>query len=475
MPETKRTELKRTGRRGKYTEGQINFTKTDDNKYWEVKKTTKPADLAKVDSERNAISQKLNATRKELREQAETQGLDEKEATRSINYAIYDTYKGKNKPARVTLDRTKLEEAKRLYAQRQPLDRKSQELRRGEDNSFRKVYDYTRLAKKQGRKGIFLYGENELPLKNIQQITSSGKVITADKTPLPKDGEVVAYRLPAEKIISVGNTTSVSVSNVRRPKLAVTKTTTKKRKVGNKIIFKRVDGNFVTKKKIDLLFKKAEEARGANAPIYLNNIPFEPSAFYKVKGGWALTPLAVAELNAPEYEGTISVRYSQIYRKELISLETRTELGKATKAEKANYGTITANITLPGSTLEGITIICRSKDAYDAIVRMVGANKEAGNGKFGVITRDFVVTKQGNKAVIEITSLEREGNNVILTSDLVTDGQGGLVGKYGTYDRYIFISWLDGYFLIQGKFLGETYEGLKSDKGEEEEEFDHSP
>ena len=178
-----------------------------------------------------------------------------------------------------------------------------------------------------------------------------------------------------------------------------------------------------------------------------------------------MTPSALADLNAPEYEGTISVRYSQIYRKELVSLETRTKLGEASRSEKQNYGEITTTIPL-GSTLQNITIIVRDKDAYDAIRKMRAINKKSGTTAYSVVSRDFTATKQGGKAVIELTGVEREGNHAVLSTDTVTDAKGNLIGKYGVYDKYLVISWIDGYYVIQVKFLDMVYGGLQSDNGD---------
>ena len=223
------------------------------------KKLTEEGKKERSKKERKAfkLQTKLNQTNKDIDAQ-------KTEYNRIANYAIEQKYterKGQKKPRTFNFkQQDKLKEAREAYHQRVKLDAKSAEERRGQDLSDRRFYDSIRNAKKQGRRGIYLYGENELKLSEIQQITDKGKVITADKTPLQRDGKVVAYRIPKDKIIAIGNTATLTVSNVRRPHLVVTQTKITKRKKGNKIIFTRVGNDFITKKKIDLLFKKGRRS-----------------------------------------------------------------------------------------------------------------------------------------------------------------------------------------------------------------------
>ena len=351
--------------------------------------------------------------------------ISQKEATRIANYEIQNTYTGKERPRKLGLDKERIAKARKLLADRASLDKKAEELRRGEDESYTKMYDRIRKARKEKRKEIYVSGETPLKLSEIYQVTDTGKRIPANKVPLldteiikyDKDGnklrdkkghiikekvkgkdgsKIVAYEVASDKIIQMGNTASITVSNVKRPYLVVTKQKIKRKKVGNKLLFTREGNYFVTKTHIDLLFKKAQEKHGENAPIFLNNIAVERQQFIQVKGGWAISPSALAEINAPEYEGTISVRYSLIYRKSLISLQTRGEFGKAEKAEKALYGEIKTSISLPGGTVQNVTILIRSKDAYSAIKQMGAANKKSGVALFCVVATDFTASKKGN-------------------------------------------------------------------------------
>jgi hypothetical protein len=526
MPEEKTRKL---GKRGTYSgEHKLKFHKTEDNAYWEI--TVNKKEKSEIDEQRTAFNKIKNSNREKLIDEIKTpeykaqeaqakekeaeltqlreelkkskqkkltkEGKAERSAkedkaykvqtelnetnrhlnaqnteyTRIANYAVEQKYKerkGQKKPISYNFkNQEALREARTAYQQRVKLDAKSAEERRGNDTSDRKFYDLIRNAKKNRKDSFYLYGENQIKLKEIQQITSTGKIITADKTPLKRDGEVVAYRIKSDKIISIGSTATITASNVRRPKLVVTKTKVVKKKRGNKLIFTREGNQFITTKKIELLFKKAEDKRGYNAPIYLNNKPFNPSDFIKVRGGWALTSSALSELNAPEFDGTISVRYSIIYRKELVSLETRTELGQATRAEKALYGEIKSSIKLTDGTVENVTILIRSRDAYDAIKRMAAANKKSGAAVFCVVSTDFTAKKNGTQGIIELGASLREGNALFISKDTVQDEKGRLIGKYGALDHYLVISYIDGYFVIQVKSLEMVYGGLTSDEGE---------
>lgn len=500
MPEAKPTNIRKLGKRGKYAEGNIIFHKTEDNAWWEIRKQEVPEQLRKVNSERSRQNRIKNQNRDALIEELTSQGINKKEATRSANLAIEGEYKerkGQPRPVSYNFKNAeKLKAAREAYQARKKLDEESREKRRGEDRSDQKIYDYIRQARKQRRSGIYIYGENELPLSKIQQITDTGKVISADKTPLldttvtknvktkqkdingnpiiktvkkrvkGKDGaRIVAYRIPSSEIVSIGNTATVAVSNIKRPKIVVERRKITKRKAGNKIIFKRIGNQLVTGTQIDRLFLKTEERHGSGAAIYLDNKAFQQIDFVKVKGGWALTSAAQAELDAPEYEGKISVRFSQIYRKSLVALETRIQAGKPEKAEKALYGEIRTSITL-GGTVQNVTILIRSKDAYSAIKQMAAANKKSGAAIFCVVATDFTATKQGNNGIIELGASLREGNALFLSKDTVQDKDGNLVGKYKALDHYLVISWIDGYFVIQVKSLQMVYGGLTSDEGD---------
>jgi hypothetical protein len=379
MPEEK---LSKTGRRGAYSESSVRLEK-DQQGNWVAQKQPKPKELTAVDTRRNRLSSQINVSRSELVKEVKRRNsnLSDKDAIRIVNGEVYET-KGRRHYRFSPSGSEQLEHARRLYKQRVPLDERSRELRKNEDNSFRKLYDKVRDAKKQRRSGIYIDGQ-EVPLVKIKEVRDSNKKVTG-------------YSIGSDVIRKYGNATTVTVSVFKRPKIVVQKEKIVGRKPTNRITFTREGTELVTNSNIGLLLDNAYKQTGVRL-IYLNNAPFNEGDFYKgADGRWRIQPFAVNELNAPEVEDKISVRYSYLYQPRERILQARVETGTPVKAEERTYGEIASRTNIGGRDVD-ITIEVQSVDAVICL-----KNSRKLEGAASLVSTDFKVEKVGDKYVIKV-------------------------------------------------------------------------
>lgn len=237
------SELERRGKRGKYVEGtNVNMVLDASGKFWNINRIKDPEPLFKgkkgisdsqilkqgnisdVDNRRTAKSKVLNAGRKELINEIilkealrqgyaedgkpipnETEGQfarrqkkQEIEATNRVDAKI-GKYSGTKKQKDFGFSeagKAKLEDAKRIYAERIPFDAQSEKLREGEDKSAGKLYDSLRSLKKS-HSTVIAINKEFISLDKIDQVTSSGRkipastnIITKKEAKKDKDGNV---------------------------------------------------------------------------------------------------------------------------------------------------------------------------------------------------------------------------------------------------------------------------------------------
>ena len=170
---------------------------------------------------------------------------------------------------------------------------------------------------------------------------------------LDADGNSLGYRIGADVIKPVfGQTrTTVNVSLVRRRKAVIS---TKEKIIGtrpkasNRITFYRDGTELITNSKIDRLFDNAEKETG-NRLIYLNNEAFTEHYFFKGDDGkWRFQTYALTELNAPEIEGTVTVRYSYTHHARFAVLQEQVRAITPEKAPQKAFGEVTSTIDLAG-------------------------------------------------------------------------------------------------------------------------------
>lgn len=237
------SELERRGKRGGYAEGtNVNLSLDSSGKFWNINRIKDPEPLFKgkkdvsdkqiltqgnisdVDNRRTAKSKVLNANRRELINEIilkealrqgyaedgkpipnETEGQfarrqkkQEIEATNRVDAKI-GKYSGTKKQKDFGFSeagKAKLEDAKRIYAERIPFDAQSEKLREGEDKSAGKLYDSLRSLKKSHSTAIAINKEF-IDLDKIDQVTSTGRripassnIITEKEAKKDKDGKV---------------------------------------------------------------------------------------------------------------------------------------------------------------------------------------------------------------------------------------------------------------------------------------------
>lgn len=489
----KEEPITRTGKRGAYTEAPVTLNLTKDRKYWAVNKAEMPAPSLKKGADDATVLRQGNITdvkqrytvrnkalteqRKALvseitdkeairRQEGETdsqfesrRNKQEKEATRRANYYIYETFTGKVKPRGFNFSQKGgegIDEAKRLYKARLPFDRRKKELEARIDSSERKIYDRIRAAKMGGKSAIAI-DERFVNLKDIHRITDKGNRLAYGK-PIPKGESVTGYQISTSIIkpsvvalltgkmevkVSVEiNAKEVKVTERERGRQALTKEEQLKargRKAKNRITFTRIDSELVTDTDMGKLFSRAYAKNGVRI-IYLNNVAFEEKDFYKgADGKWRISPAAVAQLNAPEIDGTISVKWAYGYRARWAVLESRVVAGEAEKAPVTVYGEIKVTVDLSGQK-QDVTVAILTIDALIAVKQV-----RSGNGTLVAYGNSFSVAKQGNRITVSLT-----GGKVQDTP---------YEEEFDAKDEILVIGFLDGKFIVKFKtpemnFLG---------------------
>lgn len=424
--------LSKTGKRGAYTESSVNLELSQDQRYWNVSKKAKPPELARVDNQRNKINKELNEQRQMLIGQIKRKEpkTSTKEATAIVNYQIYGQT-GKKKPrdftfteehGPITLEQktppvtASIDRAKALYTQRVPLDEKSKELRKNEDNSFRKLYDKVRDARNQHRSSVYI-NNSAVPLSKIIPV---------------KDGKnnTVGYRIGSDIIKRSGNATTqtVTVSILQKRTETIIKQKIVGRRAKNRVVFTRVGASLQTKSPIGKFFDK-QTADGKERVIYLNNKAFTENDFIKVGNEWQLTSAAEAELSSPEIEGKVSVRFSYIYQPRFRILEVSSENLTPAKAPEVTYAEIDSTVTIGGQQVETVIKV----DSVEALIALKESRRlNKLGGAFSVVATNFRIDKQGNKYIISISSVI--GGRTPVPNDNLE--------PYYSKDEFVIISWV---------------------------------
>lgn len=441
-------DLQKTGKRGKYSEGdKVNFQLDNTGSYWIVNRQRKSEDLKTIDKQRAKSTKIINEIRKELKSEIRTKEpkINDKEAIAIVNFQVYGTFK-KRQPRGFSFSpesAKKLNEAKAEYNRRKPLDEQSKAIRKVEskDKSFRKIYDVLRNARKHNKAEVFIGGEL-LPIATIEEVDASGRVIqrnfpNKEGIPLVKEGEelkrpkaVVSYRVSTKTIAPLGKTNlavDVSLEKVTKTTYTEEKTKQKLPPASNKIIFIHEGTEFVTNSRIDQLFNNAQKQTGDRI-LFLNNEGFDESYFYKGDDGkWRLQAFAFEEINAPEIEGIISVRYDYTYHKRFRILQSTTV---TSTQQTKTYGEINSTITILGKDVP-ITVEVETEEAFLALKDSRKLNKAAGSSVFSVASTDFTIEKVGNRYVVRLRKVI--SGKAIPNSDLQ---------PIQSKDEFIILSWV---------------------------------
>ena len=416
-------QISKTGKRGGYSSSSVNISRGINND-WLVSRSPKADELTKIDAQRNKINKELNARRKELIDEVKRRDpkATTKEATQITDFQVYGTAKRKPRAFVFSSEgQSRLNRAKELYTERKPLDQRSKELRAQEDKSFRHLYDTLRAAKSQHRESIAI-NEEYVKLTQIREIQSNGRT-----TPIGVGKNVIGFQINGKSLkVQGGNQATVQVSLVKRPVIASQKTSIKGKQppASNKVIFTYENGEWVTNTNMATLFNNARKKTGT-ALIYLNNKDFFPDDFFQgADGRWRISSYGLGELNAPEIEGTISVRYSYQYNPVFKILETTLKKG-IEKAPIKSFGEINSTITMDG-TSSNVTAIVYSLEALVAIKQARRLRIAGGEVSFATI--NFTIEKNGSAYIIAIN-----GGKVKSNAEL---------GEYTSTDEYLILSFV---------------------------------
>jgi hypothetical protein len=450
-------DVKRTGKRGGYTSSSLILKKTQDGKNWNVLRPPPlPKPLRDANKNRNQYNQVIRDRRRELIAEVKDRrpGTTTREATRIVNYQIDGSYK-KTIPPSFTFSpqgQIQLGEAQKAYRSRVPYDEESAKLRKSLDKSVydtseRKLYDLIRDAEKQNKSAIAL-NDQFIPLDQIRAIGRDGKLYPlgqAYKTEIGKDGKVkevsivktIGFQINGTAIKSTASTITVSASLVIRHKKEVVKAHIAGRRPTNRLYFYKsgpdiivgspAEGGYAeVRTRMDVLFDNAQKETGERV-IYLNNVAFNESNFYLgADGRWRIDPNVLSELNAPEIEGTYTVRYSYKYMPRFRVLERSLVTAGVEKAPTKLFSEIHTIAQVLGK--EADITIGITEMAVVNVLRQLRRLGESGNNTISFVATQFQVKAVNGKILVYISA-----GKIVNNSDL---------SQYSDNDTFLIMSFV---------------------------------